>query len=73
MSINTRRLVEPDKFRDNVAEQLGKLLDHDKNGINLEKGIYNSSLETAEKRNIVKKWKTISLLLYILSSFAMFI
>ena len=57
MSINTRRLVEPDKFRDNVAEQLGKLLDHDKNGINLEKGVYNSSLETAEKRNIVKKWE----------------
>lgn len=66
MSINCRRLAEPEKFRDNIAKRLAKILDNDKSGINLERGIYNSTLETADARNIVKKWEnTIFVSLYI--------
>lgn len=56
MSINCRRLGEPEKFRENVCVRLAQILDNEKRGTNLEKGIYNSSLESADSRNIVKKW-----------------
>ena len=56
MSINCRRLTDPAKFRENVSERLGKILESEKQGLNLEKGIYNSSLKTADTKNIVKKW-----------------
>lgn len=56
MSINCRKLLDPEKFRENISKKLGNILDSEKRGINLEKGIYNSSLEEANTRNIVKKW-----------------
>ena len=56
MSINCRRLVDPENFRENVCVRLAQILDNEKRGTNLEKGIYNSSLESADSRNIVKKW-----------------
>ena len=59
MSINCIRLLEPEKFRENVCIRLTQILDSEKHGTNLEKGIYNSSLETADSRNIVKKWDNI--------------
>tara|TARA_B100000902_G_scaffold399251_1_gene469259 strand:- start:2474 stop:2995 length:522 start_codon:yes stop_codon:yes gene_type:complete len=57
MSINNRRFNDPEKFRNNVAKNLNKILNNDKKGINLEKGIYNCSLEIADAKNVIKKWE----------------
>lgn len=56
MSLNIRRIQNPDDFREKIREKLSILLNSKNKAINLEKGIYNSSLELAEKKNIVKKW-----------------
>ena len=50
--------VEDDiSFRKNVAKQLRKIVSYtDKQAINLEKGLFNSALKEASRRNIVKKW-----------------
>ena len=57
MSINTRRFLEPEKFRENVTKKLIAILESNSKGVNLEKGIYNCSLEIADKKNVVKKWE----------------
>lgn len=56
MSINIRRIQNPDEFREKIIDKLSLILNSKNRGINLEKGIYNSSLEIAENKNIVKKW-----------------
>ncbi len=56
MSINSRRLLEPETFRNNVSIKLGDILKNKSRGNNLEKGIYNNALEKAETKNIIKKW-----------------
>lgn len=50
--------VEDDiSFRSNVAKQLRKIVSYtDNQAINLEKGLFNSVLKEASRRNIVKKW-----------------
>jgi DNA-directed RNA polymerase subunit M/transcription elongation factor TFIIS len=56
MSLYTRKLSDPNTFRNNIGNKLGELLNDSKLGLNLEKGIYNYCLESAETKNIVKKW-----------------
>lgn len=56
MSINYRRLPEPDKFRKNIVEKLYKILNNNSKAANLERGIYNVSLEIADSKNVIKKW-----------------
>ena len=46
----------PDNFRTNVKVLLGEMLGDVKYGENLEKGIYNYTLEECGKRNIIKEW-----------------
>ena len=60
------KIQDPNKFRENVKKQLSNILNNEKDGENLERGIYNSTLINAEKKNIVKKWEnTYFALLYI--------
>lgn len=47
---------EPTVFRSNVCNMLGKRLDDTSICNNLEKGIYNWTLEKAETLNVVKRW-----------------
>ena len=49
-------ISNPDNFRTNVKVLLGEILEKEKYGDNLEKGIYNYTLETCTKMNIIKKW-----------------
>ena len=56
MSQYTRKLSDPDAFRNNIGNRFGEILSNKNLGINLEKGIYNNCLESAELKNIVKKW-----------------
>jgi transcription elongation factor S-II len=51
------RIADPIKFRDNVKKILSSLLDNKKYGENLERGVYNKTLELATERNIIKKWE----------------
>ena len=52
-----RRVIEnPTEFRNNISNKLNKILLNEKISVNLEKGIYNYSLEHATKLNVVKKW-----------------
>ena len=52
-----RPVTDPDVFRANVKMNLGGMLDNDKAGDNLERGIYNYVLKVAAEKNIVKKWE----------------
>jgi len=56
MSVNIRRIQNPDEFREKIIDKLSLILNSKNRAVNLEKGIYNSSLEIAEDKNIVKKW-----------------
>ena len=47
----------PDDFRKKVAKRLTDLLDNDRHGINLEKGIFNFTIREAQYRKVIKKWK----------------
>tara|TARA_X000000368_G_scaffold416174_1_gene409521 strand:+ start:31387 stop:31992 length:606 start_codon:yes stop_codon:yes gene_type:complete len=67
-NIISMEIKEPREFRDNIISKLKiKLLNNcnnnenidDKICINLERGIYNSSLELAKKMKIIKKWDNI--------------
>lgn len=56
MSIYNRKILNIDEFRVNIANRLNTILKNESMGVNLEKGIYNSCLQTSDAKNIVKKW-----------------
>tara|TARA_Y100000389_G_C17437758_1_gene506599 strand:- start:40 stop:549 length:510 start_codon:yes stop_codon:yes gene_type:complete len=51
-----RRVDNPDTFRKNVRAQLEKIIKSNKIATNLEKGIFNYTIQEAGELNIVKKW-----------------
>lgn len=51
-----RTIADTNKFRSNVKLLFGEILENVSHGDNLEKGIYNFTLQHAEERNIIKKW-----------------
>ena len=74
MSLYNRKLSDPDIFRNNIGKRFGMILSNQKLGINLEKGIYNYCLESAEAKHIVKKWDNPNFLnLYLEKSKTIFI
>jgi transcription elongation factor S-II len=50
------KINEPDEFRKNIVTKLKYILEDDAISSNLEKGIYNYTLDHATKLNVVKKW-----------------
>ena len=50
------KIENSEEFRQNVVAKLTTILDDETVSSNLEKGIFNYSLEHAEKLNVVKKW-----------------
>ena len=56
MSKSIRIINDPFVFRSNVVNKLNCILDNEKIAINIEKGIYNYSIQTANKKNLIKKW-----------------
>jgi transcription elongation factor S-II len=51
------KVEDPTSFRKNIRQALCKTLKDDSNrALNLEKGVYNFSLNEANNRKIVKKW-----------------
>ena len=53
------RIKDANVFRENIRDKLNKKINNRNIVENLEKGIYNYSLETATKKKIVKKWENI--------------
>jgi transcription elongation factor S-II len=51
-----RQIENSEEFRKNMSDKLDILIEDVNITTNLEKGIYNYSLEFANQRNIVKKW-----------------
>ena len=56
MSKTNRTLSDPDTFRKNIVEKLKTFTKDESISINLEKGIFNYTIQTANKRNLIKKW-----------------
>jgi hypothetical protein len=56
MSKYTRKINDPENFRANVVKSLYNIIQNQKISENLEKGIYNYSLDVSEDKKIIKKW-----------------
>ena len=56
MSKTNRILSEPNTFRKNIVEKFKSFTKDENISINLEKGIFNYTIQTATKRNLIKKW-----------------
>ena len=50
------QIKTPEKFRENVSEKLNIIIKNNKISKNLEKGIYNWSIQQAKKDKIIRKW-----------------
>ena len=50
------KIANPEIFRVNVTKKLNNVIKRKKLSLNLEKGIYNYTIQTARLRNIVRKW-----------------
>ena len=51
-----RQIENPTQFRENIRKKLETILGDSEVAMNLEKGIFNSSLGKAKEKCIVKKW-----------------
>ena len=56
MSYYTRNINNPEIFRSNIVNKLNIIINNDNLSKNLEKGIYNYSLNVAKDKNIIRKW-----------------
>ena len=56
MSIYKRKIDDPDKFRKTILNYLNNKIQNIKISENLEKGIFNYTLEECERKNLIKKW-----------------
>ena len=56
MSLQSRIVEDVDNFRDKIRLEINKKIKNDKITLNLEKGIYNFTIDDANKKNIIKKW-----------------
>uniref|UniRef100_A0A6C0BXT5 TFIIS-type domain-containing protein n=1 Tax=viral metagenome TaxID=1070528 RepID=A0A6C0BXT5_9ZZZZ len=64
-----RTIDKPDIFRENINKKLLLLIDDAKIVSNLEKGIYNYSIQEANGKNILKKWNNPYFVLLYLNKF----
>ena len=52
-----RTVKNPATFRDNIVIKLNKITKNNKISKNLEKGIYNYTIQTSKELSIVRKWE----------------
>lgn len=66
MSRYNRILKDPEIFRKNIVNNFKVVTEDEKISINLEKGIFNYTIQTSNKRNLIKKWSNeLFLIIYI--------
>ena len=51
------KINNPEEFRINVVEHLNNVLKDKKKSTNLEKGIFNYSIQMAREKQIIRKWE----------------
>ena len=49
-------ITEPEKFRQNIINKLSEIIGINNISKNLEKGIFNYSIQEAKKQKIIRKW-----------------
>jgi len=54
-----REIANPVEFRKNVIQNINKLIGNSKMGLNIEKGIFNSTINDAMELHIIKKWDNV--------------
>ena len=54
-----RQISNPVQFRENVRTKLSTIVTDTEIAMNLEKGIFNSSLGKAKEKCIIRKWDNI--------------
>ena len=52
-----RKITDPVATRKTLVEKIKTLVDSDLVARNIEKGIYNYTIEDATRKHLVKKWK----------------
>ena len=66
MSKDIRVINEPDVFRKNIVDKLYNIIKNKNISENLEKGIFNYTIQKSEEKNLIKKWNnTLFVLIYI--------
>jgi len=71
MSFYTRTIDDVDLFRNKIKLSLNNIINNINISDNLEKGIYNYSLEQCDKRNIIKKWNNSQFVIIYIEKFKM--
>ena len=56
MSKFSRKVNDPEIFRENVVKSIELIIQNQKISDNLEKGIYNYTLKLCEEKQLIKKW-----------------
>ena len=56
MSFYNRTINDPELFRNKVTTPINKIIDDINISENLEKGIYNYTVQQSNNKNIIKKW-----------------
>jgi len=54
--IQMHAITEPDTFRNNISKKLEEIMENDKLAINIEKSVFNYTIQESNSRKIVKKW-----------------
>ena len=57
MFINNKRIMENENFRNNIINIINGSINNIKMSTNIEKGIFNYTIDEAKKKNIVRKWE----------------
>ena len=54
-----RKITNPRKTRESLKNKINTIIDDNNISINIEKGIYNYTIEDATRKQLVKKWENI--------------
>lgn len=54
--MSQKQIQNPEQFRAKVASNLSELLQNEKYGTNLERGVFNWAIKEAKSKRVVKKW-----------------
>jgi hypothetical protein len=64
-----RPVKNPEHFRSTIINYINEHVNNDKYSRNIEKGIYNYTIQTCNSRKIVKKWENTNFVLIYVNKF----
>jgi transcription elongation factor S-II len=69
MSNYNRVVKDPENFRINIKNKIIEIVENNKIGENIEKGIFNYTLKKCEENNLIKKWSNSNFVLIYIQKF----